>query len=157
VVAVHSYELALTWTGNRGTGTSEFRSYSRAHALTAPGRPPLLGSADRAFRGDADRWNPELLLLAALASCHFMSFLHVCVQAGVVVNGYADAPIGQLTQTRRGGGRFTEVVLRPRVRVASKEQIEPATALHVQANELCFIASSVNFPVRHEPVTLVGV
>ena len=51
-----------------------------------------------------------------------------------------------------GGGRFTEVVLRPRVTVASASMIEAATVLHAEAHRECFIANSVTFPVRHEPV-----
>ena len=154
MVAVHSYELALTWTGNQGTGTSAYRQYSRAHEIAAPGRPTLLGSADPAFRGETDRWNPEQLLVAALSACHLMSYLHVCVEAGVIVTGYTDAPTGVMTQTPGGGGHFTEVTLRPRVTVASADQVERANALHALANERCFIASSVNFPVHHEPETL---
>ena len=49
------------------------------------------------------------------------------------------------------GGRFTEVVLRPQVSVASPAMVEAAMALHTATNRACFIASSVNFPVRHEP------
>jgi organic hydroperoxide reductase OsmC/OhrA len=150
VVAVHSYELTLTWTGDQGTGTSAYRGYSRAHEVTAPGRPPLLGSADPAFRGETDRWNPELLLVAALSACHLMSYLHVCVEAGVVVTGYTDSPSGVMTQTP-GGGHFTEVVLRPQVTVAAADQVDQANRLHGLASERCFIAASVNFPVRHEP------
>jgi organic hydroperoxide reductase OsmC/OhrA len=53
-----------------------------------------------------------------------------------------------------GGGRFTEVVLRPHVMVSSPDMIEKAVSLHEQANQKCFIANSVNFPVRHEPVVV---
>ncbi|TQS40075.1 OsmC family protein [Cryptosporangium phraense] len=155
MVAVHNYELALVWTGNQGTGTSAYRAYGRSHEVTAPGRPALLGSADPAFRGETDRWNPELLLVAALSGCHLMSYLHVCVEAGVVVTAYSDAPTGAMTQTPGGGGRFTEVVLHPRVTVARGGNVDLATRLHADASERCFIASSVNFPVRHEPVVVV--
>jgi organic hydroperoxide reductase OsmC/OhrA len=156
VVAVHNYEMALVWTGNQGTGTSAYRAYGRAHEVTAPGRPPLLGSADPAFRGETDRWNPELLLIAALSGCHLMSYLHVCVEGGVVVTGYTDKPTGSMTQTPGGGGRFTEVVLRPRVTVASAGQVDLAIRLHQDASARCFIANSVNFPVRHEPVVEIA-
>jgi organic hydroperoxide reductase OsmC/OhrA len=52
----------------------------------------------------------------------------------------------------RLGGRFTEVVLRPRVTVASEDMVEAATGLHADAHRACFIANSVNFQVKHEPV-----
>jgi len=157
VVAVHNYELALTWTGNQGTGTSAYRAYSRSHEVTAAGRPPLLGSSDPAFRGETDRWNPELLLVAALSGCHLMSYLHVCVESGVVVIDYTDAPAGSMTQTPGGGGRFTSVTLRPRVTLAraSAGKVDLATRLHRDASARCFIASSVNFPVHHEPTVVV--
>ncbi|GAA3386658.1 OsmC family protein [Cryptosporangium minutisporangium] len=158
MVAVHNYELGLVWTGNQGTGTSAYRAYSRSHEVTSEGRPPLLGSSDPAFRGETDRWNPELLLLAALSGCHLMSYLHVCVEAGVIVSAYADTPTGSMTQTPGGGGRFTEVVLHPRVTLArdSAGKQDLASRLHRDASARCFIAASVNFPVHHEPTVVVA-
>jgi organic hydroperoxide reductase OsmC/OhrA len=147
----HRYDLTMTWTGNRGTGTSGYRDYGRDHEITAEGRPVIEGSSDPVFRGDKTRWNPELELVAALSQCHMLSYLHVCATAGVVVTAYDDAPYGLMAQTEDGGGHFTEVVLRPRVAVADAAMAEKAVALHGEASEKCFIASSVNFPVRHEP------
>jgi organic hydroperoxide reductase OsmC/OhrA len=151
----HTYETQVVWTGNLGTGTSSYRSYGRAHEVSAPGLPTLPASADRAFRGDADRWNPEQLLLAALSQCHLLSYLHVCAVNGVVVTGYTDRAAGTMEETGDGGGHFTEAVLRPAVEVASAGMTEQANALHEEANRLCFIANSVNFPVRHEPTAVV--
>ncbi len=147
----HRYDLTMTWTGNRGSGTSGYRDYGRDHVISADGRPELAGSSDPAFRGDKTRWNPELELVAALSQCHMLSYLHVCAAAGVVVTGYEDAPYGLMAETTDGGGHFTEVVLRPRVTVAEPAMADAAQALHEEASEKCFIASSVNFPVRHEP------
>ncbi|HYN96327.1 MAG TPA: OsmC family protein [Pilimelia sp.] len=152
----HTYETVVTWTGDRGTGTSGYRAYARDHEVDADGRPTIAGSSDPAFRGDDSRWNPEQLLVAALSQCHLLSYLHVCADAGVVVTGYVDRAHGTMAQIP-GGGHFTEVVLRPRVTVASPTMLEAATRLHGDAHRACFIASSVNFPVRHEPsVTAAG-
>ncbi len=148
----HRYDLTVSWTGNRGTGTSGYRDYGRDHDVSADGRPRLAGSADPVFRGDKARWNPELELVAALSQCHLMSYLHVCVTAGVVVTAYEDEPYGLMAETDDDGGHFTEVVLRPRVTVADAGMAEAAAKLHADASAKCFIASSVNFPVRHEPV-----
>jgi organic hydroperoxide reductase OsmC/OhrA len=147
----HRYDLTTTWTGNRGTGTSGYRDYGRDHEVSADGRPAIAGSADPVFRGEATRWNPELELLAALSQCHMLSYLHVCVTAGVVVTAYEDAPYGLMAETADGGGHFTEVVLRPSVTVADAGMADKAQRLHAEASGKCFIASSVNFPVRHEP------
>lgn len=147
---VHQYAVTATWTGDRGSGTSGYRDYTRDVALQISGKPELLASADRPFRGDPTRWNPEDLLLAALAECHLLSYLHACVTAGVVVVGYTDDATGTMKEDGAGGGAFTEVLLRPRVVVAEASMIEAAQAAHTQANKWCFIANSVAFPVRHE-------
>ena len=152
---MHRYDLMVSWTGDRGTGTSGYRAYGRDHLVTADGRPLLEGSADPVFFGDKTRWNPELELVAALAQCHLLSYLHVCAAAGVVVTAYEDAPYGVMAETADGGGHFTEVVLRPLVTVTAPEMTEAAAALHEEASRKCFIASSVNFPVRHEPTVSV--
>ena len=120
------------------------------------GKPDLLASSDKPFRGDPTRWNPEDLLLAALSECHLLSYLHACVQAGVVVVGYRDEATGVMVEDGRGGGAFREVVLRPHVIVADASMVDAATAAHAQAHEWCFIANSVNFPVRHEPTIEVA-
>ena len=147
----HRYVVRSTWTGNRGSGTSGYRDYDRSVTIEIDGKPTLAASSDKPFRGDPDRWNPEDLLLAALSECHLLSYLHACVQAGVVVVDYRDEASGLMVEDGRGGGRFTEVVLRPHVTVADATMTDAATAAHAQANEWCFIANSVNFPVRHEP------
>jgi organic hydroperoxide reductase OsmC/OhrA len=147
--ATHTFELGLQWTGNTGTGTSSYRAYSRNHELRAPGKPVLSGSADRVFRGEAERWNPEELLIASLSACHLLSYLHAAAVAGVVVIDYTDEPRGELAMDAEGGGSFREVLLRPTVVVAEPGMIEVAEGLHEVAHAKCFIASSVNFPVRH--------
>ncbi|MFJ5233780.1 OsmC family protein [Kitasatospora sp. NPDC088391] len=150
----HHYAVRVDWTGNLGTGTDHYRSYSRAHEISAEGLPSILGSSDPTFRGDRSRWNPEQLLLAALTQCHMLAYLHHCAVNGVVVLSYTDESAGAM-RTAGNGGRFTEAVLRPRVEVAAESMREQALALHGPAGRDCFIASSVNFPVRHEPVVTV--
>ena len=71
----HHYRLTLDWTGNRGSGTSTYRAYSRDHSLSAPDKPAIPGSSDPAFLGDPSRWNPEELLVASLSACHQLWFL----------------------------------------------------------------------------------
>lgn len=146
----HHYALTVTWTGNLGEGTSGYRAYSRDHDIEIPGLPVLKGSADPTFRGDPGRYNPEQLLLAALSQCHMLSFLHVAVKHGVVVTGYRDRAEGLMRTNRDGSGQFESVTLRPVV--ATKDPVAPDTLaeMHREANSLCFIARSVNFPVRHE-------
>lgn len=148
--ATHSYTTELVWTGNRGEGTSGYRAYDRAHEISAAGKPIIPGSSDPHFRGDATRYNPEELLVASLSACHMLWFLHLCADAGIRVERYTDAATGTMQETPDGGGRFTEVVLRPLVTVAGEIDEERMNAVHERAHQLCFIAKSVNFPVRCE-------
>lgn len=151
----HRYKVALKWTGNTGAGTASYRGYERAHELSVEGKPVIPGSSDPTFRGDPKRWNPEELLVASLSACHKLWYLHLCATAGVVVTDYVDAAEGLMSEDADGGGRFTGVVLRPRVTISAGSDREKAHALHHEAHAKCFIANSVNFPVTHEPTTLI--
>ncbi len=154
---LHEYGVTVTWTGNLGSGTSGYKHYSRDFALEAEGKPPIAGTSDLAFHGTPGRWNPEEMLVAALSSCHKLSYLHLCAVNGVVVTAYVDRAEGSMRfEAATGGGRFERVVLRPEVTVAAGSDMERARELHHQAHELCFIANSVNFPVNCEPVTTVA-
>ncbi|WP_216204701.1 OsmC family protein [Amycolatopsis aidingensis] len=146
----HEYRTVVTWTGNRGTGTSGYRDFGREHEVSTDGPGPIAGSSDPAFRGDPSRWNPEQLLVASLSQCHMLWYLHLCSTSGVVVTEYLDRAFGSMTESG-AGGQFTEVVLRPEITVESADMVETATRLHEDAHRACFIANSVNFPVRHEP------
>jgi len=147
----HGYEVQVSWTGNQGTGTSSYRAYSRAHVITADGKPPIEGSSDPSFRGDSSRWNPEELLLASLSACHKLWYLGLCAEAGIVVLAYEDRAQGTMVEQGDGAGQFTSVVLRPKVTLAPGSDLAQAQALHHTAHKKCFIARSVNFPVSHEP------
>ena len=146
----HIYQINLVWTGNQGTGTKTYTGYSRAHEISIEGKPVIVGSSDPHFRGDASRYNPEELLVAALSACHMLYYLHLCADAEIVVIDYADEATGKMAETADGGGHFTEVVLKPRLQISKESDVEKAIELHHKAHELCFIANSVNFPVLME-------
>jgi organic hydroperoxide reductase OsmC/OhrA len=148
----HHYSVEVTWTGNLGDGTSSYRSYSRNHEITAAGKTlPIPGSSDPTFRGERERYNPEELLVSSLSTCHLLWYLHLCAEAKIVVLEYTDLASGVMEETSDGGGRFTEVILKPQVVIAAGGDPAQAEALHHRAHDLCFIANSVNFPVRCEP------
>ncbi len=150
----HSYRVEVEWTGNRGSGTDGYRNYGREHLIRIEGKPDIAGSSDPMFRGDAARHNPEDMLVAALSSCHMLAYLHLAGAAGVVVTAYADAAEGTMV-TEGSAGRFTEVVLRPVVAITATSDPATAEAAHADAHHACFIAASVNFPVRCEPRIVV--
>jgi organic hydroperoxide reductase OsmC/OhrA len=147
---LHRYVVSVEWTGNTGKGTASYKAYDRDHEVRITGKPVILGSSDPAFRGDAARHNPEELLVASLSTCHMLWFLHLCAREAVVVEAYADEAVGSMREDESGGGRFTEVVLRPVVTVRGRADAATIDGLHHDAHEKCFIAASVNFPVRCE-------
>jgi len=147
----HHYNLTIQWTGNKGTGTSHYRAYERSHTIFVDNKIELSASSDPAFRGDKSKHNPEELLVASLSSCHMLSYLHLCAVSGIIVTDYVDNAKGTMVETPDGGGRFIEVVLNPIVRITEISMVQKANELHKKANELCFIANSVNFPVHHNP------
>jgi len=152
VPKTHRYSVTVRWTGNTGSGTSHYRDYRRDHEISAEGAKPVIpGSSDPAFRGDPARWNPEELLVAAVAACHQLWYLHLCAQAGVVVLSYLDHAEGEMEETAGGSGRFIRVTLRPQIVIAKGSVLAQARALHAPAHAKCFIANSMNFPVHHEP------
>ncbi len=145
----HSYRVKITWTGASHGPTTDYEGYSREYRVAAEGKPELAASADATFLGDAALYNPEDLLVAALSGCHLLSYLACCARAGVEVVAYEDAASGTMAMKDRCI-RFTEVVLNPRVVVTPGTDLTKARGLHASAHDLCFIANSVNFPVRHE-------
>lgn len=147
----HGYQVDVVWTGNTGQGTTSYRSYRRTHEIRAENKTTIDGSADPAFRGDDEGYNPEELLVASLSQCHMLWYLHLAADTGVVVLGYHDRARGTLTENADGTGQFAGVVLCPEVTVPDHASVATAEALHQRAHELCYVAKSVNFPVEHEP------
>lgn len=145
----HHYSAQVVWTGARQGPTVTYQGYSREYEYRCGDKAPQRGSADPHFRGDGTLYNPEEMLVVALSTCHLLSYLADCALAGVHVVSYEDDARGVMS-VRDGKMRFAEVVLRPRVRVAPGTDLEKARLLHDQAHDECYIASSVNFPVRHE-------
>jgi organic hydroperoxide reductase OsmC/OhrA len=147
----HRYAVEVVWTGNRGDGTRTYTGYGRDHEVRVAGKPVIAGSSDAAFRGDGSKHNPEDMLVASLSTCHMLWYLHLAADAGVVVTDYQDHAEGVLSIDAQHGGRFTEAVLRPTVTVTAQSDAGKAKSLHEDAHHACFIAKSVNFPVRCEP------
>jgi organic hydroperoxide reductase OsmC/OhrA len=147
----HTYVTQLTWIGNLGHGTSSYAGYERRYLVRAPGKPELVGSSDPAYRGEADKHNPEDLFLAALAACHMLFYLSLCARRGVRVLAYEDRATGTLVTRADGGGRFESVTLSPIITIADESDEALATALHETAGSRCFIASSCSVPVRYLP------
>src|SRR5690606_21715483 len=150
----HEYSVKVTWTGNCGQGTSDYKSYNRDHVVSIESKSDILGSSDPAFRGDKTKHNPEELFVSSLSTCHMLWYLPLCAQAGVVVTEYVDNAIGVMEEDSTGSGRFVKVTLNPMATVTEASMISEANERHKRANELCFNDNSLNLLVVHNPKTV---
>jgi organic hydroperoxide reductase OsmC/OhrA len=147
----HAYSTCVEWTGNLGSGTENYRAYSRNHTISGEGKAaPIEGSADPVFRGDPTRYNPEDLLVASVSACHMLWVLHLCSDAGIVVTAYADQPVGVMKEHADGSGEFVSITLRPSLTLADPARAGELARIHHRVHELCCLARSVNFPITVE-------
>ena len=147
----HHYETKIVWTGNLGNGTENYKSYERSHKIVIENKIDLDSSSDAAFLGDKTKHNPEDLLVSAISSCHMLWYLHLCSANGIIVTEYEDNASGKMVESDINGGKFVEVTLKPNVTITDNSKIEKANELHKEANRMCFIANSCNFPIKHIP------
>jgi len=145
----HRYHVRTLWSAGTDGAPRIYDGFSRAHRIEIAGKPAIEASSDPSFRGDPARHNPEDLLVASLSSCHMLWYLVLCVGRKVPILAYEDDAYGIMAETPRPG-RFLEVVLRPKVTLAKGADKALAAKLHERAHAECFVANSVNFPVRHE-------
>ncbi len=149
----HIYQAKIIWTGNLGSGTSGYKSYTRDHEIRVGSKVKIEASSDSTFRGNPELHNPEELFLSSISSCHMLWFLHLCSVEDVIVLDYKDEAVGVMHEEIDGSGKFTQVTLRPRVTVKEERMAEKVDSIHSKANQMCFIANSCNFKVKHDPVT----
>ena len=144
----HEFSLRAEWNTDSDR-PHPARGFTRDVVIQADGPGELLGSAATPFHGDAARWNPEELMLAALVECHILSYLYVAGQAELEVEKVTVR--GELTlDAGVQGGQVTSATLYPEVWVADAMQLPRARELHDEAHRQCFIARSVNFPIKLE-------
>jgi len=147
----HNYAVTIEWTGARQGPTISYTSYSREFTLKCDGKVDIIGSSDKAFRGDSTLYNPEELLVSAISSCHLLWYLHLCAVNNIHIISYIDQATGVMQTDENGGGRFSEVILSPTIIVTKNSDIASAIRLHDNAHEKCFIANSINFPIKLTP------
>lgn len=127
-----------------------YDSYNRAHEIAFKGGCIAIpASSAPAFKGDAERVDPEEAFVASLSSCHMLTFLAICARKRLVVDAYEDAALGFLEKGEGGKLWMARVVLNPRVSFARGTDVDAATLakLHHDSHEQCFIANSVKTEV----------
>lgn len=143
---------SVRWT--RTSADFGYDTYNRAHDMRFKGGDIVLpASSAPAFKGDADRVDPEEAFVASLSSCHMLTFLAICARKRLTVESYEDDAVGTLEKGEDGKLWMAKVVLRPKVRFADGTQIDaPKLAqIHDHAHHECFIANSVKTNIAVEP------
>ena len=149
-MATHEYTACVTWTGNRGQGTAIYKGYDRSWNIETAGKPVVHCSNDPLLGGDPTLHNPEDLLISALSACHMLWYLHLASDADIAVQAYTDDPVAVGETLSDGASRFLSATLRPRITVPAGTDLQVADALHHEIHKTCFIARSVNFPVKFD-------
>jgi organic hydroperoxide reductase OsmC/OhrA len=141
------HRIALSW--DKGEAPFTYDAYPRNHTIAfKDGGEKVTASASPAYKGDAGKADPEDMLVAALSSCHMLSFLAIAAKKRLTVHSYRDDAVGFL---ENDGGKLwmTRVTLRPKVAIDA--DAETLAHIHHLAHEACFIANSVKTQVSVEP------
>ena len=135
--------VTLTWTLQ--TDSFDYERYNRTHSIDFEGHNRLCASAAPDFHGDPSCVNPEQSFVAALASCHMLTFLALASKKGFVVISYSDNAAGVLGKNANGKTAITHIDLKPQAVFASgyAPDEEVFNLLHDRAHKGCFIANSV--------------
>ena len=144
------HHATIEW--RRTSDTYTYDTYNRRHewrfnAVSVP------ASSAPDFRGEAARVNPEEAFIAALSSCHMLTFLAIAAKKKFTLDAYHDEAVGYLEKNAAGRLAVTRVVLRPRIQWSPGVTVSASDleTLHHQAHEGCFIANSVTTDIRVEP------
>jgi len=137
---------------SRGDHDFSYETYSRDHVWRFEGGVEVPASSAPSFFGTAERVDPEEALVAALSSCHMLTFLALAARKRLVVESYEDDAVGVMEKNADGKLAVTRVVLRPRITWGGGESPDDGTVdrMHHQAHEHCFIANSVRTEVVME-------
>jgi organic hydroperoxide reductase OsmC/OhrA len=137
------HKITLEW--KRDSEDFSYESYNRDHVLIFEGGARVPASAAPAYRGNPAHVNPEDALVAALSSCHMLTFLAVAAKNKFVVERYGDHAVGFLEKNQKGKLAITRVILHPQIAFGGTAAPTPEeiAALHERAHAECFIANSV--------------
>ena len=142
------HKIQLQW--EKGDVAFTYDTYSRNHQITFKDGVAKTFSAASVYRGDPSKGDPEDMFVAALSSCHMLSFLAIAAKKRFVMTSYDDDASGWLENV---GGKLwmTRVVLRPRIVFENAPDAATLEQMHHMAHEQCFIANSVKTDVKVEP------
>ena len=141
------HRVTVAW--ERGGRDFTYQAYSRDHRWAFEGGTSVDASAAPAYRGNPELVDPEEAFVAALSSCHLLTFLALAARKRYVVDQYTDRATGHVEKDGQGRLAVTRVELRPDVRFSGETQpsADELAELHERAHDMCFIANSVTTEV----------
>lgn len=145
------HRAEIRW--RRGAGDFTYETYDRTHRWRFAGGTEIDASSAPEYRGRAELPNPEEALVAALSSCHMLTFLAVAARRRFVVDAYEDDAVGHMEKNAEGKLAITRVELRPRTSFSGEKlpSAEDVARMHEVAHRECFIANSVKTQVSVVP------
>lgn len=132
-----------------------YKEYSRMYTIRSQGKPDFVGTAAPEYMGSKYHYNPEDMMIMSLSACHMLSYLAYAAHSKIEVLSYQDDALGQLHQEGKTI-QFKEVILKPKILISKSSDLTRAEQLHEKAHQACFIANSVNFPVKIQPEIIQG-
>ena len=154
------YTAVISWQRDKAAFTDN--RYSREHRWSFDGGLEVPASASPEVvpvpMSVAAAVGPEEAFVAALSSCHMLWFLSIAARNGFVVERYRDEASGIVARDADGKLAVTRVTLRPAVTFDGEHRPSPSRheAMHREAHDQCFIASSVKTDVQCEPTDVTG-
>lgn len=143
------HRATIEWAGGAAAGDFLKLRYTREHRWTFDGGAVVEASASPSVVpapwSNPRGIDPEEAFVAAISSCHMLTFLFVAARAGFAVASYRDEAVGAMTRTAAGVAWISRVTLSPKISYAGDRQptADELAKLHHAAHEGCFIASSV--------------
>lgn len=141
------YKATIKW---QRTSTDFLKGrYSREHTWAFDGGVTVRASASPSTvpvpYSNPAHVDPEEAFVAAISSCHMLTFLYLACKAGFQIDNYEDEAVGLMTKNEKGVPWISSVRLNPRITFGREKSPGPAEEerLHHQAHEQCFIANSV--------------
>jgi organic hydroperoxide reductase OsmC/OhrA len=145
--SMSEHKMTLKW--ERGGAEFSYQKYPRDHTWAFDGGHTMTATAAPAYLGNPANVDPEEAFVAALSSCHMLTFLAIACKQKFVLDSYEDEAVGYLEKNAAGRLAITRVELRPRIAWSGerKPTAEELERMHHAAHENCFIANSVTTQV----------
>jgi organic hydroperoxide reductase OsmC/OhrA len=146
------HRVEIRW--DRQTAGFAYPEYNRDHQWLFEGGAGIAASAAPVYLGSPELVDPEQAFVAAVSSCHMLTFLAICSRKRIVVDSYSDNAVGYMEKNHAGRLAITHIELSPVIRFAGpRPGGEALEEIHHLSHERCFIANSIRTRVSILNVT----